>query len=163
MFPNCLYVAKRGNCKGCFCGKRTNDNNGLCNIHLTHTSVQRGLGKSALLNELCISQNVCLVAECLQHLPLTQLQLNNQLKTCLKSCDAKSRSITNLILASPKYFPEVFNYDFINDPGVYDSVLHSILYKMFLIKLHIEPSVEEFPALKDILPRFLMPGRYLTD
>jgi hypothetical protein len=159
MFPSCVYVFKRGFCTGRTCDNLAVNNWGVCSTHLNHVSKQGGVNMY-LLSTLCDSKDIDSVTKCLEHMPLTQVQLNNQFKMCLRSRDSKSHDITMLLLSSPKYFPETFGYDFIKDPGAPNSVVHHILYKRFLIKSYIETHMQLFPILKDLLPRFLMPGCY---
>ena len=166
MFPNCVYTFKRGDNKGGFCGKPST-NIAFCSLHSFHLYSQHSPAKNTIFSEICYLGDIDKIQKCLDKIPLTQLQINNQLKTCLMSCDSKARAITTVILTSPKYFPETFNYDFTIDPGISSSIskiiTETILYKRFLIKLAVKSIIGDLSPLNDLIHRFTMPGCYPRD
>ena len=166
MFDTCLFTYKRGDSTGKTCGAKSIRDTGFCNTHLFHIRSQSSPDKSSILAQLTLSGDIDKIRKCLNHIPLTQNQIHNQVKQCLNKCDSKSRDVLKVIMTSSKYFPEIFNYDFNQNPirdSVEKLIFDTFIYKSYLIKLALQSFTNDFPALNDLVPRFLTPGLYPRD
>lgn len=137
------------------CRKKTNDGSGFCSHHLNYSKQISRSNKNAIFHEACFGNNLKLLRQCLTNLPLTNEQIDIELRQVITQGFRDETAYA--LLLSPKYFVNPVILASNLDNIYIKKVISFFLHKRFLIRQYLEFHVIILPELIDIIPRILDP------